>query len=87
MQNYLDGQGVLNVENSAANPLPLSNDFQPLFFSAKKNGSTDGGTFSQGSAGGGHDSPQIELISLEGKIQRIVITCTCCKRIELECQY
>jgi hypothetical protein len=32
-------------------------------------------------------TPQIELIENEGRIERIIVTCTCCKRIELQCQY
>jgi hypothetical protein len=31
--------------------------------------------------------PQIELVQNGGKIERIIVTCTCCKRIEMQCQY
>jgi hypothetical protein len=31
--------------------------------------------------------PQIELVNRDGSVDRIVITCTCCKRIELQCEY
>lgn len=35
-----------------------------------------------------HDAPQVELITGPGgKIERIIVTCTCCERIELECKY
>ncbi len=33
------------------------------------------------------EEPVIEVINGEGGIERIIITCTCCKRIELRCQY
>ncbi len=33
------------------------------------------------------DAPVIELIREEGKVSKIVVTCTCCRRIELECEY
>ena len=33
------------------------------------------------------DAPQIELVQEEGKVRRIVVTCTCCEKIELECEY
>jgi hypothetical protein len=32
-------------------------------------------------------SPQIELVQNGGKVDRIIVTCTCCNRIELKCQY
>jgi hypothetical protein len=31
--------------------------------------------------------PQIELVNRDVSVDRIVITCTCCKRIELQCEY
>jgi len=36
---------------------------------------------------GREGSPQIELIENGGKLERIIVTCTCCNRIELQCQY
>ena len=31
--------------------------------------------------------PQVELVESGGKVDRIIITCTCCNKIELQCQY
>jgi hypothetical protein len=31
--------------------------------------------------------PQVELVQNGSKVERIIVTCTCCKRIELQCQY
>ena len=31
--------------------------------------------------------PQVELVQNGGKVERIIVTCTCCNRIELQCQY
>jgi hypothetical protein len=33
------------------------------------------------------ETPEIEVIQENGKIRRIVVTCKCCERIELECDY
>ena len=33
------------------------------------------------------EAPQIELVQEGGVVRRIVVTCTCCQRIELECEY
>jgi hypothetical protein len=32
-------------------------------------------------------SPQVELVQSGGKVDKIIVTCTCCNRIELKCQY
>jgi hypothetical protein len=31
--------------------------------------------------------PHIELVENAGKVEKIIITCTCCNKIELQCQY
>jgi hypothetical protein len=31
--------------------------------------------------------PQIQLMDRDGSVERIIITCVCCKRIELQCEY
>jgi hypothetical protein len=33
------------------------------------------------------EAPQVELVEEEGKVRRIVVTCTCCEKIEIECEY
>jgi len=36
----------------------------------------------------GHASePTVEVITHEGRIEKVVVTCSCCKVIELECTY
>ncbi len=35
----------------------------------------------------GREAPEIEVIRENGKIRLIVVTCKCCERIELECDY
>lgn len=37
--------------------------------------------------GGNSVGPQIELVKEGGKVVRLVITCTCGERIEVECLY
>jgi hypothetical protein len=31
--------------------------------------------------------PQLELVNREGCVERIIVICTWCKRIELQCEY
>ena len=31
--------------------------------------------------------PQVEMVQVEGRIERIIVTCGCGERIEIECEY
>ena len=31
--------------------------------------------------------PRVELVQNDGKVERIIVTCSCCNRIELQCKY
>jgi hypothetical protein len=33
------------------------------------------------------EAPQIELVEERGQVRRIIVTCKCCERIEIECEY
>ena len=33
------------------------------------------------------EAPQIELVREAGQVRRIVVTCTCCEKITIECEY
>jgi hypothetical protein len=33
------------------------------------------------------ESPTVEVVTNAGRIDKIVVTCTCCRRIELDCTY
>ena len=39
--------------------------------------------FSEGQTG----EPSVELITHEGRIEKVIVTCSCCRTIELECTY
>jgi len=40
---------------------------------------------------GGKDAqlaePSVEVITHEGRIEKVIVTCSCCRTIELECSY
>ena len=57
-------------------------DFQPLF-AAGALGAASG----DGAAASGHESPQIEVIEANGRVQQIVVTCRCGERTVLDCAY
>lgn len=90
LQDYFAGRPSVSAGRTA--PAPLATDeaaFQPLFAARPAD---------LGASGGARrieaqpepellDEPQVELVQENGKVQRIVVTCTCCKRIEIECEY
>jgi hypothetical protein len=40
-----------------------------------------------GAQGGAAEEPTVEVITHEGRIEKVVVTCACCRKIELECTY
>jgi hypothetical protein len=35
----------------------------------------------------GQAEPSVELITHEGRIEKVIVTCSCCRTIELDCTY
>ena len=90
LQDFLSGRPSINSDRSLpAVAAARDGGVQPLFAARAAE---------LASAGGARriedvrepdllDAPQIELAEENGRVQRIIVTCTCCKRIELECEY
>ena len=36
---------------------------------------------------GHREAPQIEVVREEGQVKRIVVTCSCCEQITIDCEY
>jgi len=66
-------------------PVKADQSFQPLFSpNAVQSQQLQQATVSEAQS---ETEPRIELIQNGGKVERIIVTCTCCNRIELQCQY
>jgi hypothetical protein len=90
MKSFLEGRPALNSEKPSNGH--NGNGFRPLFAVVRGNcnGAAESNGHSPAAVNGtdcAHGSPEIELVTEEGKIRRIIITCTCSERIELECEY
>lgn len=57
-------------------------DFQPLFTAGALGSRVKGEEKSEG-----HESPEIELVEVEGRVQQIIVTCRCGERTVLDCAY
>jgi hypothetical protein len=66
-----------------------SGEFQPFLRPSLSQDKSSALTSGIDNSQNGHvgDEPKIELVNRKGCVERIVITCSCCKQIELECEY
>ncbi len=87
MNSFLEGRPVLKSQNASA--IARGPGFQPLAAAPPAAGGNgcvsqqDGLSQAEGHGAGA----QIELVRREGVIVRIVVTCGCGSKTELECEY
>lgn len=90
LQDFLTGRTALDSDaTTQALTASRPGQFQP-FTTARGTDLTSlggPGRLPSASASERLDAPQVELIEEEGKVRRIVVTCTCCEKIEIECEY
>lgn len=79
MQSFLSNRTAAPGENGATQSSG-SGGFQRLFAETAQ---TAGGTGGKSRL----DAPQVDVIEENGRVASIVVTCRCCERIELACQY
>lgn len=84
MQSFLSSRPVLKSDKAPTTGEPEPG-FQPLYTPGRKE-SLDKPE-AAGIAAGPLSEPRIEVVNGDGRINRIIVTCTCCKRIELDCEY
>jgi hypothetical protein len=90
MQNFLAGRPSLNGESRTHVAVAPRVGFQPLLAGENPAGESIPARATASSPRAEVASPaepQIEVVNHEGRIERIVVTCTCCQRIELRCEY
>ena len=87
LQDFLAGRN--SVASDASSKAATQSDFRPLFATgtlASVNVKKGAAPVETAAGPSTMEVPEVELIQEHGK-QRIIITCTCCQRIELECEY
>jgi hypothetical protein len=85
LQDFFTGR--IATDSSAAPALSRGNaEFQPLTSSRISQLSAPGAA-SRPAEPARLETPQVEIIEENGKVRRIVVTCTCCEKIEIECEY
>jgi hypothetical protein len=83
LQDFLTGRAT--TDSATVPALPRSSvEFQPMTPSRL------GALTAPGTAAAAPErleEPQVEIVEDGGKVRRIVVTCTCCEKIEIECEY
>lgn len=89
MESFLQNRPSLATTARFTQPSERSGDFQPFLRPSLSPDKSSVVTSGIDNSQSGHegDEPKIELVNREGCVERIVITCSCCKQIELECEY
>jgi hypothetical protein len=82
MNNFLENRPAHGARNEVIPPPKAEPAFQPMFTGAQPHPEPAPVTKPETEAG-----PRVEFVQNGGKVERIVVTCTCCNRIELQCQY
>jgi hypothetical protein len=85
MNSFLENRPIVAQRGTVIPPPKAEPGFQPLFAP----GAVQSQHAHQAPASQTQQEaePRIELIQSGGKVERIIVTCTCCNRIELQCQY
>jgi hypothetical protein len=90
LQDFLSGRPSISPDSTAPTvPTARENGFQPLFAARGAELASAGSARRIENVPEPEliDAPQIELVQENGTVQRIIVTCTCCQRIEIECEY
>jgi hypothetical protein len=84
MQNFLTGRSQHAAEKTARPAAASALGFHPLVAPALASAAAER---AEPAPTADEMEPRVELVQTEGQIRRIVVTCACCRRIELECEY
>ncbi len=86
LQDFLASRTSISPPDSAEMP-PRVSSFQP-FFAARAAGLTGKPTEAEADPDIKRlEAPEIELVEEAGQVRRIIVTCTCCEKITIDCEY
>lgn len=86
LQSFLANRTVISATDRAA-MTPPEEGFRPLFSTPARGDHGRSPLQEMEEAPAARlDAPQIELVQENGVVCRIIVTCRCCERIEIECQ-
>ena len=80
LQPFLSNRATAVGNSGSFSQAASSGGFQRLFGDSAR-------TESAGPVQPRLEAPKVEMIEENGRVASIVVTCKCCERIELSCQY
>ena len=86
LQDFLANRPSIQSSATAIAP-ERGGDFQPLFAARPAGLAGKGSEPDPDLESARLDAPQIELVREGGQVRRIVVTCTCCEKITIDCEY
>jgi hypothetical protein len=89
MESFLQNRPSLAIAGRFTSPSENKGSFQPFLRPSLVQDRSDGQSAIGEETHGAQreNEPQVEVVNREGCVERIVITCSCCKQIELACEY
>lgn len=75
MKSFLQGRSASSVAALRSQATPAESGFNAVCATPKAGGHGEGST------------PTIESVKVGGKVTRLIVTCACGSRIEVECLY
>ena len=86
LQDFLASRTSIPSSDSAETQ-PRASTFQP-FLAARAVGLTGNAAEAEADPAIKRlEAPEIELIEEAGQVRRIIVTCTCCEKITIDCEY
>ncbi len=87
LEDFLSNRPAIQSPNATESE-PRSSTFQP-FFAARSAGLSGKRTaeFDAEPECPRLEAPEIELVRESGEVRRIIVTCKCCEKITIDCEY
>ena len=86
LQDFLANRSAISA-STASEAEPRSSGFQPLFAARAAALTAARQPVEIESDTERLEAPEIELVHEAGQVRRIIVTCKCCEKITIDCEY
>lgn len=86
LQDFLASRPAIS-SSTAAEAGPRSSGFQPLFAARAAALTATRKPAEMEPESERLEAPEIELVHEAGQVRRIIVTCKCCEKITIDCEY
>ena len=86
LQDFLANRTAISA-STASEAEPRSSGFQPLFAARSAALTAARPPAEVEPESERREAPEIELVHEAGQVRRIIVTCKCCEKITIDCEY